>query len=166
MSLVFQNIDLPPPSPPGVCGGGWGVNSLEDIGLPSYSNNLSTCYSICIYMVRSSCLMAPRFVYSAELMQFVSLWRANPVWWLPASFIARSWCYLYLYGLQFLFEGSPNCLECGADAICIFMERSSCLMAPRIVYSAELMQFVSLRLSSCLMAPRMVYSVELMQFVS
>jgi hypothetical protein len=45
MSLVFQNIDPPPPSPPGVCvsptfvggedtlagwRGGWGVNNLED----------------------------------------------------------------------------------------------------------------------------------------
>jgi hypothetical protein len=60
MSLVFQNIDPPPPSPPGECvlpptkagggytlagrRGGWGVNILEDERrrLPSYSNNLST----------------------------------------------------------------------------------------------------------------------------
>jgi hypothetical protein len=60
MSLVFQNIDLPPPSPPGECvppalGGGHtrraerGVGGqyfvfwkTRDIGLPSYSNNLST----------------------------------------------------------------------------------------------------------------------------
>jgi hypothetical protein len=42
MSIVFQNIDPPPPSPPGECvggggedtlpgrRGGWGVNILED----------------------------------------------------------------------------------------------------------------------------------------
>jgi hypothetical protein len=45
MSLVFQNIDPPPPSPPGACvlppdkgggytlargRGGWGVNIMED----------------------------------------------------------------------------------------------------------------------------------------
>ncbi len=57
MSLVFQNIDPPPPSPPGECvtppmwgedtiggGGGWGSIFWKtiDIGLPSYSNNLST----------------------------------------------------------------------------------------------------------------------------
>ncbi len=60
MSLVFQNIDLPPPSPPGECvppfflggggthspgeegGGGLIFWNTRDIGLPSYSNNLST----------------------------------------------------------------------------------------------------------------------------
>jgi hypothetical protein len=57
MSLVFQNNDPPSPSSPpllrggegedtlaGRRGGGGGVNILEDedIGLPSYSNNLST----------------------------------------------------------------------------------------------------------------------------
>jgi hypothetical protein len=62
MSLVFQNIDPPPPFPPGECvpfcwGGGGGRTHLpggegsgggsifwktRDIGLPSYSNNLST----------------------------------------------------------------------------------------------------------------------------
>jgi hypothetical protein len=61
MSLVFQNIDPLPPSPPGECvlppnkgggyilagrRGGWGRGSIfwktRDIGLPSYSNNLST----------------------------------------------------------------------------------------------------------------------------
>jgi hypothetical protein len=61
MSLVFQNIDPPPPSPPGECvlppnkGGGVQNRRAErgmggsifwktiDIGLPSYGNNLSTC---------------------------------------------------------------------------------------------------------------------------
>jgi hypothetical protein len=61
MSLVFQNIDAPPPSPPSECvlppqqrrgvhtrwaeRGVGGVNILEerDTGLPSYSNNLSMC---------------------------------------------------------------------------------------------------------------------------
>ncbi len=59
MSLVFQNIDPPPPSPLGECvlptnngrgshspGGEVGGGSIfwktRDIGLPSYSNNLST----------------------------------------------------------------------------------------------------------------------------
>ncbi len=65
MSLVYQNIDPPPPSPPGECvppppnkgrgytvytlarrRGGWGGGSIvwktRDVGLPSYSNNLST----------------------------------------------------------------------------------------------------------------------------
>jgi hypothetical protein len=56
MSLVFQNIDPPPPSPPGECvvppafvggrGGKGGGGSIfwktRDVGLPSYSNNLST----------------------------------------------------------------------------------------------------------------------------
>ncbi len=56
MSLVFQNIDPPPPSPAGECvsllGGGGRTHSpggegsifwkTRDIGLPSYSNNLST----------------------------------------------------------------------------------------------------------------------------
>jgi hypothetical protein len=60
MSLVFQNIDPPPPSPTGECvlrpqqrrggthspGGEGGGGSIfwksRDIGLPSYSNNLST----------------------------------------------------------------------------------------------------------------------------
>ncbi len=60
MSLVVQNIDPPPPSPPGECvlppnngggytlagvRGGWGGAifwKTRDIGLPSYSNNLST----------------------------------------------------------------------------------------------------------------------------
>ncbi len=62
MSCVFQNIDPPPPSPPGECvlppqqrrgvhtrraeGGGGGGGSIfwktQDIGLSSYSNNLST----------------------------------------------------------------------------------------------------------------------------
>jgi hypothetical protein len=61
MSLVFQNIDPQPPSPPGECvpllfgGGGWthspgGEGSIfwktKDIGLPSNSNNLSTGLSI------------------------------------------------------------------------------------------------------------------------
>jgi hypothetical protein len=69
MSLVFQNIDPPPPSPPGeyvlppafVGGedrfagrrGGW-VSifwKTRDIGLPSYSNNLSTgqTKTICVF---------------------------------------------------------------------------------------------------------------------
>jgi hypothetical protein len=60
MFLVFQNIDPPPPSPPGECvpppptkaggthspGGEGGGGSIfwktRDIGLPSYSNTLST----------------------------------------------------------------------------------------------------------------------------
>ncbi len=61
MSLVFQNIDPPPPSPPGECvlppptkaggthspggKGGWGVNILEDERYrisPLTVNNLST----------------------------------------------------------------------------------------------------------------------------
>jgi hypothetical protein len=60
MSRVFQTIDPPPPSPPGECvlppqqwrgvhtrgaeGGGWGSIfwKTRDIGLASYSNNLST----------------------------------------------------------------------------------------------------------------------------
>jgi hypothetical protein len=61
MSLVCQNIDPPPPSPPGECvtpafvGGGRGTHSptgeegggsifwkTRNIGLPSYSINLST----------------------------------------------------------------------------------------------------------------------------
>jgi hypothetical protein len=62
MSLVFQNIHPPSPSPPGECvpppllveGGGRGHTrraergvgghyfGRRDIGLPSYSNNLST----------------------------------------------------------------------------------------------------------------------------
>jgi hypothetical protein len=60
MSLVFQNIDSPPPSPPGECvpprlccggrtdsPGGEGDGGsifwkMRDIGLPSYSNNIST----------------------------------------------------------------------------------------------------------------------------
>jgi hypothetical protein len=59
MSLVFQNIDPPPPSPPVECvlpptkagcthspGGEGDGGSIfwetRDIGLPSYSNNLST----------------------------------------------------------------------------------------------------------------------------
>jgi hypothetical protein len=59
MSLVFQNIDPPPHSPAGECvppafvggrthssggEGGWGSIfwKTRDIGLPSYSNNLST----------------------------------------------------------------------------------------------------------------------------
>jgi hypothetical protein len=60
MSLVFQNIDPPPPSPPGEFqfvppafvgvedtlawrrGGGSIFWKTRDIGLPSYSNNLST----------------------------------------------------------------------------------------------------------------------------
>ncbi len=65
MTLVFQNIDPPPPSPPGecvvctprLCGGGGGGRThspggegggrsifwkTRDIGLPSHSNNLST----------------------------------------------------------------------------------------------------------------------------
>jgi hypothetical protein len=62
MSLVFQNIDPPPPSPPGECippaivgedtlagrRGGWGSIfwKTRDIGLPSYSNNLSTLLPI------------------------------------------------------------------------------------------------------------------------
>jgi hypothetical protein len=68
MSLVFQNIDLPPPPPPGegvlppppptkagvhtrrVESGEGGGGSIfwktRDIGLPSYSNNLSTRHSI------------------------------------------------------------------------------------------------------------------------
>jgi hypothetical protein len=62
MSLVFQNFDPPPPSPPGECvlctpafvgggrthspggegdGGGSIFWKTRDIGLPSYSNNLS-----------------------------------------------------------------------------------------------------------------------------
>jgi hypothetical protein len=69
MSLVFQNIYSPPPSPPGECvlplphpptkaggthspGGEGGGGSIfwktRDIGLPSYSNNLSTGYTNCI----------------------------------------------------------------------------------------------------------------------
>jgi hypothetical protein len=79
MSLVFQNIDPPPPSPPGECvppafvGGGGGEDTLawrrggggskfwktRDIGLPSYSNNLST--PLCIvkhlfFLQKISCL--------------------------------------------------------------------------------------------------------------
>jgi hypothetical protein len=54
---------------------------------------------------------------------------------------------LYLNGTQFLFVGSPNRLQRGADAICIFMARTSCLMTPRIVYIAELILFVSLWLA-------------------
>jgi hypothetical protein len=63
MSLVFQNIDPPSPSPPGECVppafvGGGGEDTLagrrggsiywktREIGLPSYSNNLSTVQSI------------------------------------------------------------------------------------------------------------------------
>jgi hypothetical protein len=68
MSLVFQYIDLPPPSPPGECvlpppppnkgggytlagrKGGWGVNILEDerhrIALLQY--NLSTALAVSI----------------------------------------------------------------------------------------------------------------------
>jgi hypothetical protein len=66
MSRVFQNIDPPFPSPHGECvpsaappllggedtlagrRGGWWVNSLEGarIGLPSYSNNHSTPWSL------------------------------------------------------------------------------------------------------------------------
>jgi hypothetical protein len=58
MSLVFQKIDPPPPSPPGECvlpplpnkgggrRGGWRVNMTRGIGLPSYSNNLSTDLAI------------------------------------------------------------------------------------------------------------------------
>ncbi len=60
MSLIFQNIDPPPPSlpvecvPPAYVGGGGHTRQAErggggsivwktrDIGLPSYSNNLST----------------------------------------------------------------------------------------------------------------------------
>jgi hypothetical protein len=59
MSLVFQNIDPPPPSPPVECvppafvggkdtiargrgGGGSIFWKTRDIGVPSYSNNLST----------------------------------------------------------------------------------------------------------------------------
>jgi hypothetical protein len=63
MSLVFQNIDPPSPSPPGECppppphnkgggdtlagrrrgeGGGSIFWKTRDIGLPSYSNNLCT----------------------------------------------------------------------------------------------------------------------------
>jgi hypothetical protein len=63
MSLVFQNID-PPPSPPYECvppslvvgggghspGGGRGGGSIfwktRDIGLPSYSDNLSTLLNL------------------------------------------------------------------------------------------------------------------------
>jgi hypothetical protein len=63
MSLVFQNIDPPPPSPPGECvpllgggrthsPGGEGAGGsifwkTRDIGLPSYSNNLSTVSPFC-----------------------------------------------------------------------------------------------------------------------
>jgi hypothetical protein len=57
MSLVFQNIDPPPPA---ICGGGGGEDTLagrrgewgsifgktRDIGLTSYSNNLSTSWAI------------------------------------------------------------------------------------------------------------------------
>ncbi len=56
MSRVFQNIDLPPPSPllggggthsPGGEGGGKSIFwKTRDIGLPSYSNNLSTLFTI------------------------------------------------------------------------------------------------------------------------
>jgi hypothetical protein len=50
MSRVFQNIDPPPPSLPGECAvctprlccGGRTHSPGGDIGLPSYSNNLST----------------------------------------------------------------------------------------------------------------------------
>ncbi len=49
MSLVFQNIDPPPPSPPGgthspggLGGGGSIFWKTINIGLPSYSNNIST----------------------------------------------------------------------------------------------------------------------------
>jgi hypothetical protein len=62
MSLVFQNIDPPPRSPPGECvlppnkGGGYTLAGRKgrrgsifwktrEIGLPSYSNNISTLYS-------------------------------------------------------------------------------------------------------------------------
>jgi hypothetical protein len=63
MSLVFQNIDPPSPSPPGECvppafvggedtlagrrgGGGSIFWKTRDIGLASYSNNLSTYSSV------------------------------------------------------------------------------------------------------------------------
>ncbi len=79
MSRVFQNIDPPPPSPPGECvpppllrgegtlagrRGGWGVNILEDarhtVGLASYSNNLSTSQMITRkYCSPPPCLFCP-----------------------------------------------------------------------------------------------------------
>jgi hypothetical protein len=65
MSLVFQNIDPPPPlrpasvsSPPtnaggthlpgGEGGGGSIFWKMRNIGLPSYSNNLFTLMSVCL----------------------------------------------------------------------------------------------------------------------
>jgi hypothetical protein len=55
MSLVFQNIDPPPPkgpkaggtqSPGGEGGGGSIFWKTRDIGLPSYSTNLSTVQTV------------------------------------------------------------------------------------------------------------------------
>jgi hypothetical protein len=69
MSLVFQNIDPTPPSPPGECVpppptkaergvGGSIFWKTRDIGLPSYSNYLSTIMMMMIiiglYLYRGS----------------------------------------------------------------------------------------------------------------
>jgi hypothetical protein len=68
VSLVFQNIEPPPPSLPGECvpppllggrthspGGEGGGGSIfwktRDIGLPSYSNNLSRLSALLVFVL-------------------------------------------------------------------------------------------------------------------
>ncbi len=66
MSLVLLNIDLPPPSPAGKCvlppqqrqRGGWGVQYFGDErhGLPFYSNNLSTQFTLPLCVLLLPCI--------------------------------------------------------------------------------------------------------------
>jgi hypothetical protein len=89
MSLVFQNIDPPSPSPPGECvlccggrtdspGGEGDVGSIfwktREIGLPSY-NDLSTglmqlsenrhCHSKCVFSIDNRIFSSRRKIYAA-----------------------------------------------------------------------------------------------------
>ncbi len=85
MSLVFQNIDPPPPSPPGECvpsplsggkdtqpggEGGWGSIFWKtiDVGLPSYSDNLSTVkIMVSGHIYTSTLLSKPPYSYSMPI---------------------------------------------------------------------------------------------------
>jgi hypothetical protein len=139
-SHVFQNIDPPPPSPPGECvppppptkaggthkpGGEGGGGSIfwktRDIGLASYSNNLSTLSPIIAIFLCPNCLR--RMATSGPLPRLrntiIELVMAASV--LP-DFKGRLFIYLFIYSNT---EAEKHCVygSAGVDynlTLCLF----------------------------------------------